>query len=229
MARGLVLGLLLAACGSDDAPPDAPVDGPAPLASRLLARIASCDPRIGGPYAPDVGEPATVSICGLPGAVSWTAELDVDCDGKRSAKCNTTTDPSYQDQTAATDSNGDPLDAAALPFVVVPGASTRFDYRAAGLAMGSVFAVIHRDRIEYGIAGDVGPSAIIGEASYRMAELLGIDPDPSTGGTDEPVAYIGFTGAGAIVAPIDDHERAVSLGRELATALSEARRSSAGW
>ncbi len=217
-SRGAVVVVLVAACGGDESTmPDAPA-GP-PTAAQLLARIANCDLVIGGPFALDSGGPATVSICGLPNAVFWKAELDVDCDGKMSAQCNLTTDPAYQNQTAATDSNGDPLDAAALPYVVVPGKSTRFDYRAAGLAMGSVFVVIYKDGVQYGVAGDVGPTSIIGEASYRMAELLGIDPDPRTGGTDEPVAYIGFTGMAAIVDPIEDHDRAISLGLELATAL----------
>jgi hypothetical protein len=85
--------------------------------------------------------------------------------------------------------------------------------------MGSVFVVIYNDGLQYGVAGDVGPTALIGEASYRMAELLGIDPDPRTGGTDDPVAYIGFTGADAVVDPIEDPQRAVSLGIEKARAL----------
>lgn len=202
--------------------PDAGADGATggpPTAAELLARIATCDPVVGGPFSLDSSEPETVSICGLPNAVYWKAELDVDCDGKMTTQCNIDTDGAYQDQTAATDSMGDPLDAAALPYVVIPGKSPRFDYRMAGLAMGSVFAVIYNDQVQYGVAGDIGPTAIIGEASYRMAELLGIDPDPSTGGTDDEVAYIGFTGTTAIVDPIEDHDAAVSLGLEKATEL----------
>jgi len=145
--------------------------------------------------------------------------LDVDCDGKMTAKCNLSTDPDFMNQTAATDSNGDPLDAAALPFVVIPGKSTRFDFRAAGLDMGSVVAVIYNDRVEYGVLGDIGPSAIIGEASYRMAEILGIDPDPSTGGADGGVAYIAFTGAAGMVDMIENHDEANTLGIDRAKTL----------
>jgi hypothetical protein len=198
--------------------PDAPdMMGP-PTAQQLRDKLATCNV-IGGPYAKDSGGAATVDICGLTGAVFWVSEMDVDCDGVMTTKCSLQTDPAYQNQTAATDSNGDPLDAAALPYVVVPGKSTRWDYKAAGLSMGSVFAVVYKDGVQYGVAGDVGPTSIIGEASYRMAELLGIDPDPRIGGTDEPVAYIGFTGADAIVDPVEDHDRAVSLGIEKARAL----------
>ncbi len=190
-----------------------------PTAQALRERLAGCAMVIGGSYATDSGGPETVSICGFPGAVAWTSDLDVDCDGKMTAQCNLQTDGAYQNQTAATDSMGAALDAAALPYVVVPGKSTRWDYRASGLAMGSVFAVVYGDQVQYGVAGDIGPVGIIGEASYRMAELLGIDPDPSTGGTVEPVLYIGFTGDVGKIVPIEDHDRAVSVGLELAAAL----------
>ncbi len=228
---GSVVGLLLAGCATDgmdplgpdggaliDAPGDAPPPG-LPTAAELLARISSCDDIVGGTYAPDNAAPSDISICGYPAAVAWKADLDVDCDGKQSAQCNLQTDPDYMGQTAATDSNGDPLDAAALPYVVIPGRSSRFDFRAAGLQMGSVVAVIFNDRVEYGVLGDVGPVALIGEASYRMAEVLGIDPDPSTGGTEGGVAYIAFTGDPGVVNVIEDHDEAVAVGTERAMTL----------
>lgn len=191
----------------------------APTAAELVDRIASCDQVVGGPYAAGSSQPANISVCGLPNAVFWTADLDVDCDGKVSTKCNLMTDPWFMGQTAGTDSSGDPLDAAALPYVVIPGRSTRFDYRATGLAMGSVVAVVHGDAVVYGVLGDVGPTAYIGEASYRMAELLGIDPDPRVGGTADEVSYIAFTGDGARVEIMEDHEEATSLGVVLAGEL----------
>jgi hypothetical protein len=188
--------------------PDAPGD---PTAAQLLAAISTCNV-VGGKYAKDGGGTPTVDICGLTGAVFWKADLDVDCDGKMTTKCSLATDPDYMNQTAATDSMGDPLDAAALPFVVVPGVSTRWSYRAAGLGMGSVVAVIYGDHLEYGVLGDVGPVAAIGEASYRMAELLTIDPNPRTGGTAAEVAYIAFTGMAAEVDVMEDHAMAVQIG-----------------
>lgn len=214
----IVLLGLVAACGDDAAMdpgpdaaeilPDAPGD---PTAAQLLGAISTCNV-VGGKYAKDSGGAATVDICGLTGAVFWKADLDVDCDGKMTAKCNLGTDPAYMNQTAATDSMGNALDAAALPYVVVPGVSTRWSYRAAGLAMGSVVAVIYGDHLEYGVLGDVGPVAAIGEASYRMAELLTINPNPSTGGTAAEVAYIAFTGMAAEVDVIEDHAMAVEIG-----------------
>ena len=220
--RIAVVALALAACGGrSDANLDAGTDAPpgAPTAAELLARIANCGQVVGGLYAADAGGTADISICGFPAAVAWKSDLDVDCDGKTTAKCNLTTDPDYLDQTAATDSNGDPLDAAALPYVVIPSISSRFNFRTAGLDLGSVVAVIFNDRVEYGVLGDTGPTAIIGEASYRMAELLGIDPDPSTGGADGGAAYIAFTGTAAEVGVIEDHDAAVTLGIERAKAV----------
>lgn len=216
MVRRLVVLVALAACGDDGgtSTPDASIGGPS--AAQLRALLASCNV-VGGPYAADSGGTANISICSLTGAVGWTADLDVDCDGVMTTQCNLTTDPAYQNQTAATDSTGSPLDAAALPYVVLPGKSTRWDYHTAGLQMGSLFAVVYRDTVQYGVAGDIGPTSIIGEASYRMAELLTIDPDPSTGGTADAVIYIGFSNV--VVDPIEDHDAAVSLGLEHARAL----------
>ena len=222
----LALLLAFAGCGRDvgELGPDGmppgdgmgPGDGPgdmmagSPTAAELLAAIAACDNVVGGTFARDSGGTSDISICGLTGAVFWKADLDVDCDGKETPQCNLNTDPAFQAETAATDSNGDFLDAANLPYVVVPGISGRFDFTANGLDMGSVVAVIYKDKVVYGPLGDIGPSAIIGESSYAMAQALGIDPDPSTGGTDDEVAYIAFTDSA--VDPIENHDAAVALG-----------------
>lgn len=224
-----VVVLALAACGGSDATtPDGSIDGAhdasladgrgAPTADELLAKLVDCNV-VGGNYATDDGEDETIPICSLTVGVFWKADLDVDCDGKTSAQCNIDTDPAYQDETSATDSHGDPLDAATLPFVVVPLPSIRFDYADGGLALGSVIAVIYDGKVEYGVFGDEGPSSIIGEASYAMASSLGIDPDPSTGGTDSGVAYIAFTGSDAVVPTIEDHAMAVAIGEARARAL----------
>jgi len=220
--RFWVVLLALCACTDDpedlgpDAGPDAPMmaDAPPsdPTASDLLAAVADCSMVIGGPYMDGPGQPNDVDICGFATAVSWTSDLDVDCDGKMSAQCNLQTDPDYMSQTAANDSMGDPLDAATLPYVVFPGASTRWDYRNSAMGMRTVVAVIYADKVVYGVAGDVGPTAYIGEASYAMADALGIDPDPSTGGTSGPVTYIAFTGMESRVTVIEDHAEATALG-----------------
>ncbi len=167
---------------------------PAVTAAALLAKAKGCTTKVSSaPYAKDSGGAANVDVCGLKGAVFWAADMDIDCDGKQSTICNKTTDPDYQSQTATTDSKGQYLDAATLPYVVVPGVSSRWDYKASGVALGSVVAVIYGDKVEYGIIGDIGPTSIIGEASYAMAQRLGINPNPSSGGVSSGVTYIVFT------------------------------------
>lgn len=210
-----------AGAGADAAPgPDA---GPTlPTAAELLALLTSCD-AIGGPYARDSGGTANIDVCsltrGTTTAIWWQADLDVDCDGQVSTECNLMTDPSFLPQTAATDSMGNYLDAATLPFVVFPGASTRWDYRDHELGMRSIVAVMYQDRVVYGPAGDVGPQAIIGEASYAMAAALGIDPDPRVGGSPGPVTYVAFPGVASRVTVIEDPTEATTLGIARAQAL----------
>jgi hypothetical protein len=197
--------------------------GRAVTAANLLTLTQRCVPASSVRYATDVGVSPTISICTLTGAFFWKADLDVDCDGKVSAQCSSSTDPAFQSQTSLTDSHNAPLDAASLPYVVVPLPSTQpggFDYQAAGLHLGAVALVIYNGQLAWGVFGDEGPEDIIGEASYAMAQSLGIDPNPSTGGHDGvDVTYIVFTGTGAVLAAPEDHAAAVTLGQTLATQL----------
>jgi hypothetical protein len=77
-------------------------------------------------------------------------------------------------------------------------------------------AVIYNDKIAYGILGDVGPTGILGEASYAMAQKLGINPSPTSGGVDSGVTYVAFTGAAAVVTKNEDAVQAVELGQSRA-------------
>ncbi|MFJ4001992.1 glycoside hydrolase family 75 protein [Streptomyces sp. NPDC090023] len=183
-------------------------------AADLLAKLTSCERLSDGLYRSDAESAATVPVCGLKGAVFWKADLDVDCDGQRTAHCNEDSDPWYQDDTAFHQSDGKPLRADTLPYVVVPGKSARWDHTAAGIGGGGVVAVIHGDQVEYAVVGDTGPKEIIGEASYATAEALGIDPDPATGGAESGVTYLLFKDAR--VSPIESHGAAVALGDRLA-------------
>jgi hypothetical protein len=142
--------------------------------------------------------------------------MDIDCDGIPTERCNETTDPWFQPQTSATDRRGHFLDAARLPYVVIPLPSGRFDFAGHGVGLGSVVVVVYRGKLEYGVVGDQGPDRVIGEASYAMAKRLGINPDPHHGGTDAGVTYIAFTGPSARVARIEDHAEAVAVGRACA-------------
>ncbi|GHG86982.1 glycoside hydrolase family 75 protein [Streptomyces lanatus] len=183
-------------------------------AADLLAKVTSCSQISNGKYRTDEETSATVPVCGKNGAVFWKADMDIDCDGQRTAKCNADTDPWYQPDTAFHQSNGKPLRADTLPYVVVPSVSGTWDYSGAGIKGGGVVAVIHDNQVVYAVVGDTGPQRIIGEASYATAERLGIDPDPENGGTDSGVTYILFKNSK--VSPIENHGAAVTLGEKLA-------------
>lgn len=208
---------------SDDAGPSAPdafaVDAAAsPDASSgytvadVLARLGSCSVISASNYASDSGESATIPVCGDTGIVWFQADMDIDCDGGRESSC--TADPYYMAETAATDSTGQPVDANAVPYIVLPGNSaTRFRYSDHDIRLGQVALVIYEGRMAFGVFADVGPTSILGEASYAMAEEFGIDPDPSTGGSDGPVTYVVFTGSDARVSPIESRDAASTVGR----------------
>jgi hypothetical protein len=200
--------------GTPDAAP--PVD---PFVEQLLALVQNCNDVVGGTYSTDDGDPSNINVCGLHGAVFWKSDLDIDCDGKRTAVCNEQTDGAYQPQTSTRDSNGEFLDASQLPYVVIPLPSGRWSYENSGIDLGQVVAVIYNGKLAYGVFGDQGPTNIIGEASYAMADLLGIDHDPSTGGTAGPVYFIAFTGASTRVHAIEDHDEASSIGMSAAQQL----------
>jgi hypothetical protein len=185
-----------------------------PTAQELLAKLTSCDQISDGEYQTDDETSATVPVCDKNGAVYWQADMDIDCDGQRTDECNEDTDCCFLPDTAFHQSDGQPLNSAELPYVVVPSPSGRWDYRDFGIDGAGAVAIIYQGRVEYAVVGDTGPTEIIGEASYRAAADLGIDPDPSTGGTESGVTYILFKDSS--VNPIEDHGSAVGVGQELA-------------
>ncbi|MFF4833877.1 glycoside hydrolase family 75 protein [Streptomyces sp. NPDC001315] len=194
--------------------PLAPRSEGAVRAADLLAKVRDCAQVSRGRYRTDADQPATVPVCGTESAVHWTADMDIDCDGRPGTHCNGSSDPSFSGATAFTQSDGRYLSAEELPYIVVPGASDIWDYRAHGVHGGSVAAVVYRDRVQYAVVGDTGPGEIIGEASYAAAQALGIPPDPHGGGTPSGVTYIVFKDSE--VSPIEDHAAAVATGERLA-------------
>jgi hypothetical protein len=183
-------------------------------AADLLAKLRSCAQISNGRYRSDDGARADIPVCGKQGAVFWKADMDIDCDGRPGARCNSRTDPLFSDATAYQQSDGRQLDAETLPYIVVPGVSRIWNHRDHDVRAGSVAAVIYRDRVQYAVVGDIGPRHIIGEASYATAKALGIRPDPTGGGTGAGVTYLVFKDSR--VSPIESHRAAVTLGEGLA-------------
>ena len=187
-----------------------------PSAAELLAKTNGCNQISNGKYKTDEDSgSATVPVCDANGAVFWKADMDIDCDGQRTTQCNENTDCCFQADTAFHQSNGQPLNAAKLPYIVVPSTSSIWKYTSSNLKGGGSCAVIFNGKVEYAVIGDTGPTQIIGEASYATAKDLGINPDPSNGGTDSGVTYICFKGSK--VSPIENHANATSTGQNLAT------------
>ncbi|GAA2360099.1 glycoside hydrolase family 75 protein [Dactylosporangium salmoneum] len=190
--------------------------GGAPTAADLLAKVTTCNQISNGKYKTDSDvTTATVAVCQKTGAVFWKADMDIDCDGVRTTQCNETTDCCFQADTFCHTSGNSPLNAAQLPYVVVPSSSSIWNYTNYQIGCGTVVAVIYNNQVLYAVVGDTGPTGIIGEASYATANALGINPDPSNGGTDSGVTYIVFQGSQR-VSPIENHNNAVALGQSLA-------------
>lgn len=218
LAPLLLIGYLpLQQCGGSGGDDDTPGGGGAPSAVDLLALTSTCSPLPGvGKFAKDDGGAATIPMCELNGAIWFNADMDIDCDGGTGLECKS--DPYYQPDTSCSDSSGDALDASNLPFVVLPLDGNGWDDANYGIKCGTVIAVIYGDQVEYGVFGDRGPKGVVGEASYAMAELFGINSSPTSGGVDSGVTYIVFTD-NAVVTPIDSHSAAQTLGEQEAAQL----------
>ncbi|MGO4431022.1 glycoside hydrolase family 75 protein, partial [Streptomyces sp. MCAF7] len=116
-------------------------------AAQLLAKVQGCSQISNGKYRTDDETSATIPVCGANGAVFWKADMDIDCDGQVTSRCNGDTDPWFQDDTAFHQSNGKPLIADKLPYVVVPSTSSIWNYSQAGIKGGGVVAVIYNNKV----------------------------------------------------------------------------------
>jgi glycosyl hydrolase group 75 (putative chitosanase) len=184
------------------------------IIDQLLALTQGCAKIVSShTYKLDNGQ--AVNICGLNGAIYFTADMDIDCDGRNvgDGKCPGN-DCCYQADTAFHNNAGQPLAASVTPYVVIPN-----DFHIAGLAGGNVVAVIYNRKLEFAVFGDTGPIDIIGEASYACAAALGINPDPGSGGIGGGVTYIAFTGSGSKPADIENQSQTATLGQQLAQNL----------
>src|SRR5262249_39166084 len=81
---------------------------------------------------------------------------------------------------------------------------------------GQIGAILYKDQVVYAVFLDeCGVNSLIGEASCATAKLLGINPDPKNGGTDDAVTYIVFTGPSGRIKDRNDftnHTRAIEIG-----------------
>lgn len=209
VAAGLAPAAAATAAPSEGVSPQA-----GPTAQQLLAKTTSCKQISNGKYKTDDETGRTIAVCDAGSAVFWKADMDIDCDGQPTARCNKNTDPWFQDGTAYPRSDGKALIADQTPYVVVPSISSTWNFEKAGLKGAGSCAVIYNNKVLYTVIGDTGPKDIIGEASYAAAKSLGINPDPKNGGVDSGVTYICFKNSK--VSPIEDHGKSTSVGEGLA-------------
>src|SRR2546423_10212457 len=212
VAAMLATGIFFAPAMPATASPAGVLAGPS--ASQLLAKTQHCNQISNGKFRTDEETGRTVAVCDANGAVFWKADMDIDCDGQRTSKCNEDTDCCFQDDTAFHQSDGKPLRADSLHYIVVHSPSSTWRYTSSGLRGAGSCAVIFNNKVIYAVIGDTGPTAIIGEASFATARDLGIDPDPTNGGTDGPVTYVCFKNS--TVSPIQSNTKATSVGQNLA-------------
>jgi hypothetical protein len=209
----VLFSLLLGACAGRPPRPGAA----ATPADRLLALTADCPQVVSAhSYALDNGR--KVPICARPGAVYWTADMDIDCDGRPTAnKCGPEKrlDCCFQPDTSLHNGRGEPLAAAETPYVVIPR-----DFSYPGLTLGTVVAVVYQGRLQFAVFGDTGPKNIIGEASYACAEQLGIPPSAVSGGVQgKEVTYVAFVGEGTVPRDVEDQAETRTLGEALLARL----------
>ena len=206
-----------------------------PVIAQLLALTKNCTTanQIPNSHTYKLDDGSTTSICSLKGgtgnaggAIFYTADMDIDCDGITTAHCPGTgadMDCCYQDQTSfhgpnsMSNKDGTSLASENTPYVVVPQ-----DVKFPGLDQnngGNIVAVIYNNQLEFGVFGDQGPSTIIGEASVRTANGLGIPASPATGGVGGGVTYIVFVGTGSQPSDMENISQIQSLGASLTEAL----------
>ena len=218
----VVIADAIRSTGAGQNPDPPPPDNGDPTHDQLLALTQSCNQLPGTTkFKNDASGSATVPICQLSGAVWWRADADIDCDGQADPRC--TIDPDFMPETSAKDSTGKFMNAAEVPFIVVPLPSNGFDPKAHGIKTGwshygSAAAVLYNGKLIYAPYADAGPSGVVGELSYAAAEKLGIPSSPINGGVASGVTYIVFTGSNYID-PIEDPAVAASVGKGLAKTL----------
>lgn len=120
------------------------------------------------------------------------ADFDVDVDGSGDSHG----DPYFQPDTTL-HRNGKPLNSDLESFIVLPPACI---LGVQGIVLGCQAYVTYNGMRRPAVVGDVGPSRKVGEGSYRLAKLLGMNPSPINGGVDGAhVRYEWYPNVAAVV------------------------------
>ena len=123
-------------------------------------------------------------------AVYFRSGMAIDADGSPRARH---IDPYGQSRTSLRHTDGRAVNAETTHYYVLPMGK----YKQYGVKLGDIAAVRYGDNVQFAVFADVGPKAKLGEGSMALANALGIDNNPRTGGTHRPqVEYIVFPRSG---------------------------------
>ncbi|UXX91556.1 glycoside hydrolase family 75 protein [Streptomyces sp. AD2-2] len=146
-----------------------------------------------------------------PGVYSYTSGMAIDTDGSDSDP-----DPDHQGETTWEDSNGQALGAHHVPFYVLGDdcwdrktPCPHFFYKERGMSGRQFALMFYNGKVIGSIFGDTqtansqttsdNDSRELGEASVKAAQLLGIPSSGTTGGVDNGVTVVMFSGSKWVV------------------------------
>ncbi|MFF6990193.1 glycoside hydrolase family 75 protein [Streptomyces sp. NPDC010273] len=146
-----------------------------------------------------------------PGVYSYTSGMAIDTDGSDSDP-----DPDHQGETTWEDSNGQALGAHHVPFYVLgddcwdeKSPCPHFFYKEHGMSGRQFALMFYNGKVIGSIFGDTqtansqttsdNDSRELGEASVKAAQLLGIPSSGTTGGVDNGVTVVMFSGSKWVV------------------------------
>jgi hypothetical protein len=145
------------------------------------------------------------------GVYAYSSSLAVDDDGS-----DPDSDPDHQDETTFQDSNGDQLAAHHVPFYVLgddcydrKSPCPHFFYKEHGIKGRQFALMFYKSKVIGAIFGDTqtgnnqttsdNDSRELGEASVKAASSLGIPSSGTTGGVDNGVTVVIFSGSSWVV------------------------------
>ncbi len=128
-------------------------------------------------------EPINLEDQEVPQRVHYKAKMAIDDDGSD----NRWHDPCWAADTslhlpAKPNPDGKPIDAAFVPYVVVPPAII---HGVGPIVLGCQARVTFRDTVVNAVVADIGPHKKLGEGSVELARRLGIKSSPISGGDEK--------------------------------------------
>jgi hypothetical protein len=160
-----------------------------------------------------------------PGVYAYTSSMAIDTDGS-----DPDPDPDHQGETTWNDSNGKALGAHHVPFYVLgddcwdrKSPCPHFFYREHSMTGRQFALMFYNGKVIGSIFGDTqtannqttsdNDSRELGEASVKAAQLLGIPSSGTTGGVDNGVTVVMFSGSSWVVngtnATLNDNAQAL--------------------